>query len=1002
VGKQHWGTPMAQFNVFSSIGQSTDNLWPTLGPFGVSQVLTNDISTYWIQLTNGTYVRYSGFFTSYSLNFGVLAPNSGTYSQIDITDVNGNVLATLSNILNADAASILNNPAATVLGGGFNTFTGSTGADTLIGQSGNDQFIVHSGDLVAGDVISGGSGNDTLILAGNGSTISSLITRVAAISSIENLQFQGSFLSTERLVFVLNWNEVDGWANTLNINGRGDPNSADAISVAANINTSADSNLNLSNWTFNGNWGAEDTIAIYGNSGVADFVTGTSQGDTFSGQGGTDVFNGGGGDDTFVIGVTNSAGSSFDGGFGIDTVILNTAAAVDLTNYNLLSVDRLRFTNTSGTVTLNASQFGPSLSTNLNVTSDLTGGAQNVWFNLGSVTSLNLSSVSTTNWEAQDTFTVVGDSDAESITGSNYNDVIISGGGLDLIDAGFGDDIIEMNAAAGSGPASIGSVNGGNGFDTLRIRPVPASFNADYVNFSYQPVSSIQSIEKLEFLTDATHYQVNATFLFSQVGAGLSSNLQVVGAANQQDLLYFGATNTALNLDISGFQFSNWLSSNYIDGNASSNSIVGSTVADIVNGGGGVDSINTGNGTDAVIYDLGNASAVAYSGLVNGGNDTDYLQARFFSAGTVDFRSLNMISMEQLTIADPFFQNLQCTTVLNANQIGGALNTVSSAGTIATLQIEMGPSTLLDLSGLQFSVWDSADKIVINGDADPEVMTGSSQNDAISSGAGLDTLHGGGGNDTLNGGTGSDFVFGDAGQDVIVLNNGILGDFDNINGGTERDLLDMSGLSNGAVWIDFGYNVISGPNMTTGTNLFTAAGDGRVVQMDSMVGTAFNDTLRGDAGSNFIDGGAGDDTMLSYSPYDTVTPYSSLGDVILGGGGNDLLFSGTGNDYLDGGADNDTIEVGAGTDTVVTGTGNDIVFFSPNCGTDTVTDFTGGVGLGDVLKLYGFGTAYDTAAEVKAAASQHGADTWIVLPGTTIILQNFTATTLANDDFVFV
>jgi serralysin len=283
-----------------------------------------------------------------------------------------------------------------------------------------------------------------------------------------------------------------------------------------------------------------------------------------------------------------------------------------------------------------------------------------------------------------------------------------------------------------------------------------------------------------------------------------------------------------------------------------------------------------------------------------------------------------------------------------------------------------------------------------------ENAVGGAGNDTLTGNAVANSLNGGAGNDTLNGGTGSDTLNGGIGQDTIILGNGLAGDIDQINGGVERDLLDMSAVSNGAVWIDFGYNVISGPNTATGTNLFTAAGDARVVQMESMTGTAFNDTLRGDAGSNLIDGGAGDDTLLSYSPYDTVTPYSSLGDVMLGGIGNDLLFSGTGNDYLDGGTGNDTLEVGGGTDTVVTGTGNDIVFFSPNNGTDTVTDFSGGAGVVDVLKLYGFGTAYDTAAEVKAAASQHGLDTWIVLPGTTIILQNFTATNLANDDFVFV
>jgi microcystin-dependent protein len=272
---------------------------------------------------------------------------------------------------------------------------------------------------------------------------------------------------------------------------------------------------------------------------------------------------------------------------------------------------------------------------------------------------------------------------------------------------------------------------------------------------------------------------------------------------------------------------------------------------------------------------------------------------------------------------------------------------------------------------------------------------GADGNDTINGLGGIDTVNGGLGGDTLNGGTGSDTVNGGAGQDKIVIGNGLAGDVDHIDGGTDRDLLDMSAITNGAIWIDFGYNL--GPNQ-----LFTLNGFASITGMESMIGTSFNDTMRGDRGSNFIDGGAGNDTILSYSPYDTLTPYASLGDVILGGAGNDLLFSGTGNDYLDGGADNDTIEVGAGTDTVVTGTGNDIVFFSPNCGTDTVTDFTGGPGVVDVLKLYGFGTAFDTAAEVIAASSQHGADTWIVLPGTTIILQNFTATTLANDDFVFV
>jgi serralysin len=342
--------------------------------------------------------------------------------------------------------------------------------------------------------------------------------------------------------------------------------------------------------------------------------------------------------------------------------------------------------------------------------------------------------------------------------------------------------------------------------------------------------------------------------------------------------------------------------------------------------------------------------------------------------------------------------------VFDATQIAAGSYTILDSSGVDTMDysgysqnqvISLIAETYSDIGGKKGNVTIARGTVVEN-------AIGGTGNDTLTGNAAANIMNGGAGNDVLNGGTGSDTLNGGIGQDTIILVNGLAGDFDNINGGTERDLLDMSGVTNGAIWIDFGYNVISGPNTATGTNLFTSAGDGRVVQMDSMYGTSFNDTMRGDAGSNLIDGGAGDDQLLSYSPYDTVTPYSSLGDVMLGGIGNDLLFSGTGNDYLDGGVGNDTIEVGGGTDTVVTGTGNDVVFFSPNCGTDTVTDFTGGAGVVDVLRLYGFGTAFDTAAEVKAAATQHGLDTWITLPGTTIILQNFTATSLVADDFVFV
>jgi Ca2+-binding RTX toxin-like protein len=389
--------------------------------------------------------------------------------------------------------------------------------------------------------------------------------------------------------------------------------------------------------------------------------------------------------------------------------------------------------------------------------------------------------------------------------------------------------------------------------------------------------------------------------------------------------------------------------------------ITGSGFADTLIGNLGVNTLNGGAGNDRLFGKDG-------ADVLNGGADNDSLRGgtgadiMYGGSGndTYEVDNVDDIVSEQSNILNFFFDD-------------GGLDTVQS---------------LLNT----FALGNYIEKLTFTGIGN-----------FIGTGNELDnTITGQGGGDTLAGGTGSDIIIGNAGQDTILLGNGLAGDFDTINGGGDRDFLDLSGLTNGGVWIDYGYNVISGANLASGFNLSMAVGEARVLQMESMVGTSFNDIMRGDAGSNLIDGGAGDDTLLSYSPYDTLTPYSSLGDVMLGGIGNDLLFSGTGNDYLDGGANNDTLEVGGGTDTVITGTGSDTIFFSPRNGTDTVTDFTGGAGVVDVLKLYGFGTSLDTFAEVFAVSSQVGADTQIALTDTTIILQNFTRTTLVADDFVFV
>lgn len=138
-------------------------------------------------------------------------------------------------------------------------------------------------------------------------------------------------------------------------------------------------------------------------------------------------------------------------------------------------------------------------------------------------------------------------------------------------------------------------------------------------------------------------------------------------------------------------------------------------------------------------------------------------------------------------------------------------------------------------------------------------------------GTGADTLSGAGGNDLLSGGVGNDVFLGGAGADRMI-------------GGAGFDRLSYAAAA-AAVAIDL---------MSPGTNKGDAAGD-VVSEIEAILGSRFNDILRGGAFADSLDGGAGH-------------------DVLSGRAGNDSLIGGAGNDSLDGGPGADVLVGGAGWD----------------------------------------------------------------------------------------
>jgi len=102
-------------------------------------------------------------------------------------------------------------------------------------------------------------------------------------------------------------------------------------------------------------------------------------------------------------------------------------------------------------------------------------------------------------------------------------------------------------------------------------------------------------------------------------------------------------------------------------------------------------------------------------------------------------------------------------------------------------------------------------------------------------------------------------------------------------------------------------------------------------ESDSVFGEDGNDQLFGEAGSDALYGGSGNDTIYGGDAF----------DAIVGGDGNDVLHGGNGDDVIVAGAGDDLLEGGAGDDELYGGLGADTFVFE--LGADTLPDFELGI-----------------------------------------------------------
>jgi Ca2+-binding RTX toxin-like protein len=227
-------------------------------------------------------------------------------------------------------------------------------------------------------------------------------------------------------------------------------------------------------------------------------------------------------------------------------------------------------------------------------------------------------------------------------------------------------------------------------------------------------------------------------------------------------------------------------------------------------------------------------------------------------------------------------------------------------------------------------------------------------NDTLNGDAGNDTLNGNGGNDLLNGGTGADSMTGGTGDDTYVVDNAGDTVTENGNQGTDTVQTTLGAYTLGA-------NV---ENLTfTGTGNFSGTGNALANAItggagsDTLLGMGGNDTINGGAGADSMAGGANNDIYVVDNVADIVTEnanegtdtvQTTLGSYTLAANVENLTFTGAGNfsatgnalgNAMTGGAGSDTLNGGGGDDTVDGGAGTDTIRVEGTFGNDVVNNF---------------------------------------------------------------
>jgi len=614
----------------------------------------------------------------------------------------------------------------------------------------------------------------------------------------------------------------------------------------------------------------------------------------------------------------------------------------------------------------------------------------------------------------------IGGSNTDYISGNAANNRLFGGDGNDYIYGDAGDDYIDggsgfdyayykdatwnldidlartgaqsLGAAGNDTLVSIEGIFSGSGNDILK-----GDANANYLNGGAGNDTMSGGAGNDTYVVDTAGDLVIE--LTNEGTDTVQASISYTLGANVENLTLIGST------AING------------TGNGYNNVITGNDAANRLDGGTGNDTMIGGGGDDIYIVD---ASGDIVTELANGGTDQVNSSVTYILTSNVEYLVLTGTasidgtgnSGDNQINGNAGDNRLSGGAGIDYLQ-GGAGNDYLDGGadfdfadyenaqsgvtvnlTISTSQNTggAGSDTLVNIEG----IWGSAFDDVLTGNDLGNTLLGDAGNDRVFGGAGDDLIYSGLGDDYLDGGTGTDtIIFNRAANGVTaylyytgVVDSGEGRDqflnFENATGSSYSDVI-YANSTGGTISGEGGNDTLGIHTAFSNTTVldgglgsdtaefdfavtadlrysFTQYSGGssfRLVSIENLTGSDFNDTLIGDANSNILIGGAGNDTLT-------------------GNAGNDRLIGGAGNDRLDGGDGFDiasfegltagmeldlsnfsgTITTALGTDTLISieglvgGSGNDVLkagatatYLDGGAG----NDFLGGSAFDDIL-----------------------------------------------------